>query len=121
MNPELKREMIRRLTLPHKHEAMTDAAKCSDCGVKYKEAEKWYREKARQHPEWFKRKTPEMKRSPKYAEMANQLEARLKSDPLYQKHLRVSAFGTPEEKALEAKRANSGFYKKYSEYRKKWL
>ena len=120
MDATLKAELLRRLTLPHKHEAMQDALKCKECGVQYKEAEAWFQVKARQHPELFVRKAPEMVRSEKYAEMANQLEDRLKRDPMYKEHLKVSAFGTPEEKAREARRANSGFYKRNSDYQKKW-
>ena len=102
------------------HGSISEKMACSKCGSKFMELKGIFEREARKDPSLVQRKQ-EFKRSAEYGEMATQLADRVKRDPLYKKHLWLSSFGTPEEKALEAKRANSGFYKKHSEQRKKWL
>lgn len=98
----------------HKHLEMTEALNCKKCGIKMVKAQKEYNRLSKQYPEKFVRKQPEEAFGPKTQNLGDMLTERIKQDKLYQNHLKLLAFGTPEEKAREQRRMESGFYKRHT-------
>ena len=116
METSAKKYLLSLLATGHPHESMTSMLACNYCGGKFKKAEKEYNRLRREKPELFGIKKPEWKPSPELAEKRGQLAERLQRDKLYQKHIRLSFKGTPAESKREEERANSGFYKKHSDF-----
>ena len=100
----------------HRHESMTDAARCSKCGNNFKKAERTYAHLRQTRPDLFIKKEPEYKETEELANTRQMLIDRVKRDKLYQEHIRLSQHGTREEKIRENKRANSGYYTRHSNY-----
>lgn len=108
--------LIGEMQKGHKHESIKEKMSCSQCGQRFMEVKRIYDKEIKKNPSLVERKH-EFKRSEEYAEMATQLLERIKKDGLYKEHLRKSALGTPQERAKEAKKANSGYYTRHSDYR----
>lgn len=120
MNQGFKNWLIGELQRGHRHESISEKLRCYECGDHFKRVQSVYERETRNNPNIVKREHA-FKKSPEYERMADQLADRLKRDPMYREHLRKSYFGTEAERILEAKRANSGYYKKHSDYEKKHL
>jgi transcriptional regulator NrdR family protein len=100
---------------------MSEMAKCSKCGERFKRVERIYREKVKAHPELLKREPVKKPIDEKTAQMYNDMEFRLKNDPMYMWHLKKSFFGTESEKRRESQRANQGYYEKHNDFQiRKW-
>lgn len=112
-DPEMKKRVLSLLATGHRHESMDDATKCDYCSVKFAKAKKEITRLMKTYPEKFVRKEVE---TPDIAmeNMGDMLEERVKDDPLYREHLRLLAHGTPEEKAREIKRFQSGYYERHT-------
>lgn len=100
---------------------MSGALACNYCGDKFKKGEAEYNRLRREKPELFGIKESEFLPSQKLNDMRDQIAYRVKHDKLYREHLRKSQYGTIEEQNREADKANRGFYKKHSNYKKKIL
>ena len=116
MEASAKKYLLSLLDTGHRHESMTSMLACNYCGGKFKKAEKEYNRLRRDKPELFGVKQPEWKPSEELVKMREQLGDRLQRDKLYQKHIRLSFKGTPAESKREEERANSGYYKRHSDY-----
>lgn len=115
MKADAKRYITGLLDTGHKHEAMSGMLACEYCGDKFKKAEKEYNRLRREKPELFTYKKPEYPDSPEYQKQVGMLADRLKKDKLYKEHIRLSFFGTEQEKTREDNRANTGYYKRFYE------
>lgn len=115
MNRDIRR-YIANIMAPgdHRHESMSDAAKCDSCGLKFQKARKEYDRLRITYPDKFIRQEPDKGYSRETQNMGDMLTERLKQDKLYREHLRKLAFGTSEEKQRELKRMKSGFYKRHT-------
>ena len=100
----------------HKHESITEAQDCPKCKPKILKAWGAFQTVKREKPELLIRPKPQFKPSEELTQMRGQLGDRLQRDKLYQRHIRLSFKGTPAESKREEERANSGFYKKHSDY-----
>lgn len=116
MNKGFQSWLIGEMQKGHRHESIKEKMLCAQCGTRFQEVKRIYDKETRKNPDLVKR-PDKFKRSEEYADMATQLFERIKKDGLYKEHLRKSAFGTPQERALEARRANSGYYTKHSDYK----
>ena len=115
MDAFVKRQLIGMMkSHDHGHESMTETSLCNSCGTKFQKAKAWYERMQRTNPELFVYTPPVVPDSERLNEMKNQLEDRLKKDPLYQEHIRKTFYGTEEEKKIESQRANSGYYKTHA-------
>jgi len=74
------------------------------------------------YPEKFIRKEIDDGFDKKTQNLGDKLEERIKNDKLYREHLRLLAYGTPEERLKEQKREMSGYYEKHTgDYLRKTL
>ena|SRR3990167_9785896 len=115
MDASLKNWLIGSLRTPCGHESMGDMAKCNKCAGQFKRVERIYREKVKTNPELLKRETPKKPMSKEGAKMYEDMEFRLKHDPMYKWHLNKLARGTASEKKREGERWDSGYYKKHND------
>jgi len=101
-----KKYITNLLSSGHKHTEMSQQAKCSSCGGRFKKAQKEFNRLYKENPKDFARKEYEFDRETE--NIGDKLTERIKYDPLYQKHLQKLASGLEKMK--------SGFYKKHSNY-----
>jgi hypothetical protein len=111
MNQDIKERIVSILKPEgHRHMEMSEAVKCRSCGVKMARARNELARLTAEHPEGFIRKAPEEKFHRETENLGDMLTERIKSDAMYQKHLKLLQYGTPEEKIRELKRMESGYY-----------
>lgn len=113
MSFKAKRYFTGLLDTGHRHREMKEMMLCNYCGARFKKAEREYKRISQEHPEDFKRKEPDTGFGIETQNLGQMLEDRIKQDKLYKEHLRLMAFGTPEEKQREIKRVNAGFYERH--------
>ena len=99
----------------HNHESMTNALKCPTCQMKMIRAQSEFNRLRKEYPEKFIIKQPEYPDSLEVQKKMGMLEDREKSDKLYQRHLKLLATGTTEEKKREMSLFNKGYYEKHYE------
>ena len=122
MKVAFKKYLMGLLKLCHSHldpvtqePSMSEALKCDECGYQVVKAQNIYNQRRKEHPEEFVYKKPEFIRSPELEKYWNQLIYRVKNDQLYKAHLERLAHGTEEEKDLEIKKVNEGYYQTHYE------
>ena len=115
MDAILKKELLTHLDTVHRHESMTDMAKCGYCGKRYKKGEALWNRMRKEKPELFTYQKPEFHPSKKTKGLFERLVDRIKRDKLYNRHLKRMAWGTEEEKDEEIKLFNKGYYRSHYE------
>lgn len=116
MDSDIKRHIMNLMksgTGGCKHLNMTEALNCSICKMNMIHAQSEYNRLRKQYPEKFIRKEDD-NFTLKEQNLGDMLNERINQDKLYQEHLRLLVFGTPEEKAREHKKEMSGFYTKHT-------
>ena len=115
MDSAFKKELMTKLSTGHRHESMTDMAKCAHCGKRFKEGEALFNRMRRENPELVTYKQPEFQASEKTRGLFGQLLDRINKDKLYKRHLKRLAWGTEEEKDKEIALFNKGYYRSHYE------
>ena len=121
MEKDLKSYMMSLMSSDHRHESMSDMMLCGSCGQRFKKAEKVYNEIRRSHPEKVKRKPQDVPFTSETENLGQMLTDRIRQDNEYRKHLKLLAFGSPEQRTKELLKEKSGFYERYSGYERKYL
>lgn len=115
MNKDFKRHLMTYLDTGHRHQSMTDMAKCKHCGDKFTKGKALFERYVKKHPEIIEYTPPEFKPSEDTKTMFGKLMDRIRKDKAYRQHIEKLAHGTEQEKDEEIAKSNSGYYRNHYE------